>query len=845
MMKIPLKWLAEYVPLTVPVAELVERLTLAGLEVSGVRLLGVPAPDGLRVKSAEVGPVWLPDKIVAARVEKVEPHPDPAVVNLKLPTVEFGQGRTKQLVTGAPNLKIGDSDQTVILALAGSVLFSHHAKGSEKVLQELKPAKIRGIPSDAMVCSAFELGIDDDKESGIILLEEKVAPGTPAVDFLGDIVLELEVTPNMARCLSVIGVAREVAALTGQQLRVPTHQPKAEGPAIEGQVRISIEDPKLCARYAAMLLRDVQIGPAPGWMQRRLSYAGMRPISNIVDVTNYVLLEWGQPLHAFDYDKLRQRAGGKTPHISVRPARAGETLTTLDEGNKTTPFKLTPEMLIIADEAGPIALAGIKGGADTMVTASTRNVLLESANFDFLCIRRTMKALNLPSEASVRFSKGIHPETVKPAAERAAELMRQYGGATVCRGIVDVYPRPLPPKIIELKMAEVRRILGMDLPRSECVRILRALEFQVEEIGTDALRASVPPHRIDIEEGTADVIEDLIRLHGYDKLPATLLADQLPPQRTNQPLVFEERLRDRLVALGLQEVITYALTTEEHEKPLGTPVTEYVRLQNPISNEREVMRHHLLTGVLDAAAMNLQHSNDVRLFEIGSVYYPQPEKKLPDEPRHLAIVLCGVRQPEYWGDAPSTPPQPLDFFDLKGILESLLADLHVANVTCRPIQVPALHPGRAAELIVGERTIGSFGELHPKVAETFNLGSRAVLIGEFDLEALRAGLPVRHLYQPVPRFPPALRDLAVIVEESMPAERVAGEIRAAGGGLLRDVRLFDLYRGENIPAGHKSLAYALTYQADDRTLTDNEVKKAHDKIMGRLKHVLKAQIRDK
>ncbi len=843
-MKVPLKWLAEYVPLTIPVASLVERLTLAGLEVSGVRLLGVAVPEGLRVKSAEAGPVWPPDKIVAARVLKVEPHPDPAVVNLKLPTVEYGQGRTKQLVTGAPNLKVGESGQTVILALAGSVLFNHHAKSSDKVLQELKPAKIRGIPSDAMVCSSFELGIDDDKEAGIILLNEEIAPGTPAVDFLGDMVLELEITPNMARCLSVIGVAREVAALTGQSLRLPPHQPKAEGPPTEGRVRVSIEDPELCARYAAMLLQDVRIAPSPAWMQRRLSYAGMRAISNIVDITNYVLLEWGQPLHAFDYDKLRRRAGGKPPHIVVRPARAGETLTTLDEGNKTTPLKLTTEMLIIADEVGPIALAGIKGGADTMVTEDTRNVLLESANFDFLCIRRTMKALNLPSEASVRFSKGIHPETVKPAAERAAELMRQHAGATISRGIVDVYPRPLPPRVVELKMSEVRRILGLDMPRSECVRILRALEFQVEEIGPDALRVTSPPHRIDIEEGPADVIEDLVRLYGYDKLPATLMSDRLPPQRTNQPLVFEERLRDRLVALGLQEVITYALTTEEREKPLGLPQAEYVRLRNPISSEREVMRHSLLAGVLDVAAANLQHSNDVRLFEIGTVYLPQPDKKLPDEPRRLAIVLCGVRRQEFWSEGQETP-QPLDFFDFKGILEALLSDLHLASVQYRPIQTPALHPGRAAELAAGERVIGTFGELHPKVAEAFNLGGRVVLMGEMDVEGLRGALPARQLYQPVPRFPAALRDLAVIVADTVPAERVEQEIRTAGGGLLRGVRLFDLYRGESIPVGHKSLAYALTYQAPDRTLTDNEVKKAHEKIMGRLKHVLKAQIRDK
>jgi phenylalanyl-tRNA synthetase beta chain len=681
------------------------------------------------------------------------------------------------------------------------------------------------------------------------LLKDAIEPGTPAVDVLGDIVLELEITPNLARCLSVLGVAREVAALTGQTLRLPPHQPKMEGPAIEGQVGVSIEDPKLCARYAAMLLKDVRIGPSPSWMQRRLSYAGMRPISNIVDVTNYVLLEWGQPLHAFDYDKLRQRARGQAPHIIVRPARAGETLATLDEGAQganapRSGLKLTPDMLIIADEAGPIALAGIKGGAETMVTDATRNVLLEAASFDFISIRRTMKALNLPSEASVRFSKGIHPEMVQPAAERAAELMRLCG-ATVCRGIVDVYPRPLPPQIIDLKMTEVRRVLGMDLPREECVRILRALEFKVEEVGPDVLRATAPPHRLDIQEGAADLIEDLIRVNGYDKLPATLLADQLPPQHSNQPLAFEERVRDRLVSLGLQEVITYALTTEEREKPLGLPANEYVRLQNPISSEREVMRHRVLTGVLEVAAANLQHADDVRLFEIGSVYLPRPEKKLPDEPRHLAIVLCGARQHGFWSDSPGTPTPLLDFFDLKGVFEALVADLHIAEVTYRPTKVPALHPGRAAEIVVNNQAIGQFGELHPKVAEAFALGGQQVLAGEIDLDTLRNALPARYLYQPVPRFPAALRDIAVIVEEAMPAERVENEIRAAGGSLLRGLRLFDLYGGESIPAGTKSLAYALTYQAEDRTLTDKEVDKAHEKIMGRLKHVLKAQIRGK
>jgi phenylalanyl-tRNA synthetase beta chain len=844
-MKIPLKWLADYVPLTLPVAELVERLTLAGLEVSGVQLLGVPPPPGLRVKAEEAGPVWDPDRIVIAEITSVAPHPDPEVVNLKLPTVSYGQGRTKQLVTGAPNIKVGDVGLKVILALSGSFLYSHHAKGNEKKLQELKPAKIRGIPSDAMVCSAFELGLSEDREGGIILLEKEAPVGTPLVEYVGDIVLEVDVLPNMARCLSMIGVAREVAALTGQHVQLPPHEAPASGKPIEGRVHVAIEDPQRCARYAAMLLEDVRIGESPGWMQRRLTAAGMRPINNVVDVTNYVLLEWGQPLHAFDYDRLLERAGGGAPHIIVRQAREGEVLATLDEGNRATPLALTADMLVIADEKGPIALAGIKGGADTMVTDTTRNILLESANFDFITIRRTMRELALPSEASVRFSKGIHPEVVRPAIERAGLLMHEHAGATVSRGLVDVYPRPLGPRVVDLKMSEVRRVLGMHLPMAECSRLLRALEFQVKEVDGDTLKATVPPHRLDIQVGPADLIEELVRLVGYDRLPATLIADRLPPQATNEVLTFEERVRDRLVASGLQEVITYSLTTPEREAPLGLPPAEYVNLLNPISSERSVMRHSVLASVLEVAARNLREgAGDVRLFEIGSVYLPQRGARLPDEPRRLAIVLCGRRRPDWWGEADKDNP-PLDYFDLKGILQGLADGLHLPDVVYRPVKPAFLHPGRAAEMVAGDKSLGAIGELHPRAASALGLEGRAVQVAELDLEAVRAVVPARHLYQPVPRFPAALRDVAVVVAEEVPAERVAAEIRAAGGNLLRGVRLFDVYRGESIPAGQKSLAYALNYQAEDRTLTDKEVDKAHEKIEGRLRHVLKAQIRGK
>jgi phenylalanyl-tRNA synthetase beta chain len=839
-MKVPLNWLRDYVELTLPVAKLAGRLTLAGLEVAGVRVLGLPVPEGLRVKAEEAGPVWAADKVVVARVLKVEKHPN--ADKLRLATLDYGAKEPKLVVTGAPNLAVGDSGQKVILGLPGTVYFDGHV--SPKELKELKPSKLRGIPSDSMVMSEFELGISDEHE-GIIILEDDVPVGTPLAEFMGDVVLELDVTPNLARCLSLIGVAREVAALTGHSVRLPLHQAETTGEAAQGQVRVEIEDPKLSARYAAMLLKGVTIGPAPGWMQRRLTYAGMRPISNIVDVTNYVMLEWGQPLHAFDFDVLVKRAGGKAPVITVRPARASEVLTTLDSVKR----ELTPDMLVIADAAGPVALAGVMGGAETEVTPRTKNVLLESANFHFVSIRRTMKALNLPSEASIRFSRGIHPELVRPAAERAAELMRQHAGAKVCRGVVDTYPAPLPPQVVLLTMAEVRRVLGMDMPVEEATRILEALEFRVEREGPEALRATVPPHRLDVQAGAADLIEDLVRIHGYDRLPATLLADQLPRQHANVPLAFEEHVRDILVSAGLQEVITYALTTTQREAPLGPPEAEYVTLLNPVSQDRVVMRHSVLAGVLEVARENLKHTADVRLFELGPVYLPRAGEKLPDEPRRLALVLTGRRREEFWEDsstgAASGAAQALDFFDLKGVVEALAADLHLPEVSYRPSQAKYLHPGRAAELVVAGKVVGHFGQMHPRVAEAYELGDRDVLAGELDVEALQAAVPSRYTYTPIPRFPAALRDIAVVVEDSVTAERLEAEIRAAGGDLLRGVRLFDLYRGSSIPPGTKSLAYALTYQAEDRTLTDKEVDRAHKKIEDRLKHVLKAQIRGK
>jgi phenylalanyl-tRNA synthetase beta chain len=830
-MKVPLSWLREYVDITLPVAQLVERLTTAGLEVSGVRPVGLPAPEGVRVKPEDVGPVWDRDKIMVAEVLEVRRHPD--ADRLTLVDVNFGQ-QPKTLVTGATNIKVGDRGQKVILALTGATLFDGHAE--TKVLKQLKPTKIRGVPSDAMVCSAKELGLADDHE-GIILLDADAPVGKPLADLLGDIVIEIDVLPNMARCLSLIGIAREVAALTGQPLRLPPRAVQAAGGDIQAKVAVEIEDAKLCGRYAAALIEGVKLGPAPGWMQHRLALAGMRPIGNIVDITNYVMLEWGQPLHAFDYDKLAARAQGKPPTIIVRAARPGETLKTLDGVER----KLTPENLLIADTAGAIALAGVMGGAETEVTAGTKNILLEAASFDFISIRRTARQLDLPSEASHRFSRGVHPELVGHAAARATELMRLHAGGTPRKGIVEQYPAPLPARRITLRMTEVRRLLGFDLPAAEASRILTALEFGVADQGAGTLAVTAPPHRLDLQHGEADLIEEIIRIHGYGQLPATLLSDRLPPQVGDRARELEEQVRDLLVTAGLQEVMTYSLTTPEHEAPLLGPGAAYVALANPVSSERRVMRRSLLASVLEVAAANLRNRDAVCLFEAGFVYLPEPGAKFPREPRRLAVVMTGPRHAEHF-----TQPglaAPLDFFDLKGVVEALLGDLHVAAVTYVPADASWLHPGQAADVHVAGKAVGSFGQLHPRLNEAYKLGRRNIYVAELDLDALLAAVPPRHACTPIPEFPPVRQDIAIIVDAALPASRVADEIWAGGKPMLCGVRLFDVYRGGNIPADKKSLAYALTYQAEDRTLTDKEVAKIHGKIVSRLEKMLGAQLR--
>lgn len=832
-MKLPVSWLKEYVDLHVSIPELVDKLTLAGLEVISVKLIGVPAPEGLKCKIDEPGPVWAKDKIVTAKILEVSKVPE--TDKLKFVKLDLGKGGDpKTVITGAGNIAPGDSGQVVVLAYAGSILFDGYS--DKKELKELKPKPIRGFPSDSMVCSVRELGIADDHE-GIVLLPSETPVGAPLVDVLGDIVLEIDVLPNMARCLSIVGLAREVAALTGTRLKMPSLAVSQTGGSMEGKVKVEIADPALSRRYTAMLIEGVNIQPSPHWMQRRLAMVGMRPISNIVDITNYMMIKMGQPLHAFDYDKLVARAQGKPPVITVRAAKAGEKLVTLDKVER----KLEPHHLVIADTAGVIALAGVMGGLETEVTDTTRNVLLESAHFNAASIRRTARELNLFSEASMRFSKGLHPELALITAERTAELLRQLGGGTVSQGAIDCYPAPMTATPIKLELAYVERLLGMSIPPADIARILRALEYHVDgSTGSSTFNVLPPPHRVDIQHGPADLVEDIARIYGYDKLPATMLADELPMQIDNLALQGEERVRDILVGLGLQEVMSYALTSPEKEAPLGI-TGDAVELANPIHSERGILRRSVLASVLQLASTNMRQRKGVRLFEIGQVYLPTQGDALPMETRRLSIVITGPRSVEHWDSQSAS--SPMDFYDLKGIVEALLARLHLGSLLCSPVQVSYLHPGQAMEITVDGINLGKLGQLHPSQNSSYDLGRRKVFVADLDLDAILALAPSLQRFQPVSTYPPVLEDIALVVDETLPAAKLEAEIRAGGGELLKHARLFDVYRGTNLPAGKKSLAYALAYQANDRSLTDKEVSKVRSKIVGRVEKLLGATLR--
>ncbi len=807
-MRVPYSWLREYCDPGIGAAELAERLAMTGTEVERVGTVGPPTAEGF----------------VVGRVVEREKHPD--ADRLSVCTVDTGDGEPRTIVCGAPNVAAG---QTVPVALPGATM-----PGGTK----LGKAKLRGVESHGMILSAAELEIAEDSE-GILVLDDGAAPGAPLGELLplAEPVLELEVTPNRVDCFGVYGVAREVHAIAASPL---APEPWAEDAPAEGEGKasdyasVAVEVPELCPRFTARVFTDVTVGPSPAWLQARLSAAGQRPINNVVDITNYAMLLTAQPLHAFDLDRVPDGA------LTVRAAAAGEKMTTLDGVERT----FDAETVLVCDSRGPSGIAGIMGGQVSEVSAGTTRVLLEVANWSGTNILRTSRLLGLRSEASSRFEKQLHPALCERAQRIASRLMVELCGAKLVPGTIDVAAEiPAPPRI-RLRGERVEGLLGMPIDRSDQAAYLERLGFGVEAEGDD-LTVEVPPDRHYDVTREVDLIEEVARVHGLDEnLPSTLpgSAGRAGGLRRDQRL--RRHAEDALRDLGFDEIVGWSFTdpgeVQRLRIPAGDPRAVGVRLSNPLSEDQSTMRTTLLGSLLAAARGNLARDAErVALFESGRVYLDDPpdgefagERGAPfAEPHRLGCLAVGPLVPKSWRDG----GEPADFFALKGVLEGLASGLG-ASLAFEPATEPFLHPGRAARVLAGGADAGWIGELHPLVCREWDLESAAGF--EVGLAAL-VGVATagEETFEDTTAFPAVFQDLAVVVPVEVPAAQVRDAVLAAGGELLRAASVFDLYAGEQLGEGRKSLALRLEFRAVDRTLTDEEVAAQRDSIAARLAEI--------
>ena len=872
-MKVPLSWLREFVATDLSPEALARTLTFGGLEVEAIHYVGL--------EGAELP--WAPDKILTCNILQVLPHPD--ADRLVLAEVDYGGPQPHTVVTGAPNLfpYRGKGRLTHplkgVFAKEGARLYDGHAEG--KVITTLKARPVRGVMSDAMLCSEKELGLSEEHD-GIIILEDDAPVGVPLRDFMGEVVFELAITPNYARCLSIVGVARELAALTGAPLTLPDPQLRADGPSIEGRAAVTIAEPELCPRFSLGLAEGVRVGPSPQWMQRRLASAGMRPISNVVDISNYVMLEWGQPTHAFDAERVQDQ------HLLVRLAHPGERLITLDgKERELTPglasgLERTP--LLVCDATGALAVAGVMGGASSEVREETTRVLLEAAIWEPTQIRKTARGMKLPSEASRRFERGVDYALPPLALRRCLELMREHAGATIAQGFVDAYPRPWQPVTLELTSSEVARLLGIHVHAHQIAALLGRLGFSCEVrggggVGDFALFAeepvvtvTVPSFRLDVQI-VADLCEEVARVYGYEQIPETRLADELPPPDSNAELREEQRVRAMMVGCGLSELITHSLldmALVAAVAPSEAVPERYLKLSNPNTPEKTYLRRSLLPSLGAALTLNMRERERAAIFELGRVYL-RPERPgeggrwLPDEPRRLAIMLAGPREEEGWAVGQR---EAMDFFDLKGIVERLVSRLGLAaRVSYAPLtDDERFHPGRAAALLLEtpndvsapvqngkaapkqgkvatlNRRVGVLGELHPQGRERLELSAPRVAAAELDLDALFAAA-AQPAFTEISRYPATTQDLSITAPAEVPEAEVAALIRRGAGELLESLTLFDVYSGPQVGDGKRSLTYHLSFRAADRTLSDETLAKLRKKIVGGLERELGASIR--
>ncbi len=815
-MQVPLSWLRAYVDINLTPTELANRLTMAGLETT---------------EGHGVGADW--GNMFVGHVVSVEPHPN--ADRLKLATVDLGSEQLT-VVCGAPNVAGG---QRIAFAKVGARVVDAGTGN----LETLKAARIRGTVSEGMVCSERELGLGDN-HTGILVLDQDAPVGMSLADYMGDALLDTDPTPNRPDWLSILGVAHEVAALTGGPMREPALSYPEDGSPIENLVTITVEAPDLAPRYTASLITGVRVGPSPQWMQERLLKVGQRPINNLVDITNYVMLEYGQPLHAFDYDTLAEKT------VRVRRAAVGETLVTLD--GEARP--LSPDMLVIADGARSIGLAGVMGGANTEMTDATTSVLLEAASFDAANIRRTRTALRLRTEASTRFERGLNPELATVALRRATQLIVELAGGQAAQGIIDLFPGRVEPDPVILTVGRVEKVLGVSYSLEEIEQVLASLGFTTERSDDASILVSVPYWRSDITIED-DLVEEVARIKGYDSIPTTFLSRSIPPHEPQPMRDLRERVRDLLAAAGMQETLSYPLTSREAldgAHSLGD-AGEPIKLSNPMNQKpedfrpanirdtlpyREYLRSNLRAGILDTLASNQRFGQTgLNIFEVGRVYLPR-NGDLPDEQEVAVGVMWGDQYPLSWAKEGGKA----DVFDAKGIVEAVLASLGVTP-EFTPAQDTLLHPGRAAAVSVAAQQVGVLGEVRSDILDSFGVSGEGVALFALNLASLLPLLPTEvQRFVPLARFQGSYRDMALLVDVDVQTSRLESIIKRHG--LVESVTLFDVYAGQGVPEGKRSLAFRLHLQSPRGTLTAETINAVHAQVLRDLERETGARLRE-
>jgi len=803
-MKVSLNWLKDFIDIEMSPEELAHLLTMSGLEVEGLESRG---------QSLE--------GVVVSKILSIDAHPN--ADKLSICTVDTGKGEA-QIVCGAPNLSLGS---LVPLALPGARLPAGMV---------IKKSRIRGEQSMGMLLAEDEMGLTDD-HSGIMILPENLEPGTPVTESLQlkDSTLEIGLTPNRPDCASVIGIAREIAALTGGALRVPEIDFKESDPPIQDLTSVSIEDPEGCPRYAAGIIQEFKIGPSPFWLRYRLIQAGIRSINNVVDVTNYVMLELGQPLHAFDYDRLREN------RIVVRRAESGENFTTLD-GNR---HRLRADHLMICDGKGPVALAGIMGGVNSEIVAESRNVLIESACFDPMIIRRGAKSLGIATEASYRFERGTDIEGVVPSLKRAMMFINQLAGGNIAKGIIDNYPRPHEKRNIDFRVEKANKYLGTTSSDQEMKGYLQSLEMEVKKKGKDVFVVKPPSFRVDITR-EVDLFEEVARMIGYDNIQVTSPyirpMDQLYPREMR----LQDEIKEIMVGFGFSEIITYSFISPDSIEWLEisnkNPLRSFVKLLNPLNRDQSVMRTSLIPGLLMTAKNNIAYGEyNLKLFEIGKTFFYRRAEKLPEEKTCLTAILSGLAVKKEWFNQ----ERSVDFFDIKGVLEGLLKELYIYEYQLRREDLPSyLDIERAAGIHVDESHLGWLGQLSDKVKANYDFEGSSPYLLELDLEELAKVLPETVTFKPFARYPGVFRDISIVVDKEIRSGRIKQAIEQVNTDLIESISLYDHYEGERIGADEKALTFRILYRSKDRTLSGKEINELHESVIRKIQDETGGRLRD-